>query len=48
MRSAPAERTDIERAMQLSLRWGERSSGRSMAAPSGYMLFGIAQGGDSS
>jgi queuine tRNA-ribosyltransferase len=42
----PAERTDIERAMQLSLRWGERSKRAFESAPSGYMLFGIAQGGD--
>ena len=42
----PAERGDIERAMQLSLRWGERSKRAFEQAPSGYMLFGIAQGGD--
>src|SRR6202035_5458608 len=42
----PAERGDIERAMQLSLRWGERSKRAFEAAPEGYMLFGIAQGGD--
>jgi queuine tRNA-ribosyltransferase len=42
----PAERGDIERAMQLSLRWAERSKRAFEAAPSGYMLFGIAQGGD--
>src|SRR6516225_5317735 len=42
----PAERADIERAMQLSLRWGERSKRAFESAPSGYMLFGIAQGGD--
>src|SRR5213080_1011230 len=42
----PAERSDIERAMQLSLRWGERSRRAFEAAPNGYMLFGIAQGGD--
>src|SRR4051794_30801953 len=42
----PAERADIERAMQLSLRWGERSKRAFEAAPDGYMLFGIAQGGD--
>jgi queuine tRNA-ribosyltransferase len=42
----PAERSDIERAMQLSLRWGERSKRAFEAAPHGYMLFGIAQGGD--
>ena len=42
----PAERSDIERAMQLSLRWGERSKRAFETAPQGYMLFGIAQGGD--
>jgi queuine tRNA-ribosyltransferase len=42
----PAERSDIERAMQLSLRWGERSKRAFETAPHGYMLFGIAQGGD--
>ena len=42
----PAERSDIERAMQLSLRWGERSKRAFESAPSGTMLFGIAQGGD--
>jgi len=42
----PAERSDIERAMQLSLRWGERSKRAFAAAPPGTMLFGIAQGGD--
>src|SRR5947199_7046541 len=42
----PAERSDIERAMQLSLRWGERSRRAFESAPPGHMLFGIAQGGD--
>jgi queuine tRNA-ribosyltransferase len=42
----PAERGDIERAMQLSLRWAERSKHASETAPPGTMLFGIAQGGD--
>ena len=42
----PAERRDIERAMQLSLRWAERSKRAFEAAPTGTMLFGIAQGGD--
>jgi queuine tRNA-ribosyltransferase len=42
----PAEHADIERAMQLSLRWGERSKRAFEAAPPGYMLFGIVQGGD--
>jgi queuine tRNA-ribosyltransferase len=43
----PAVRDEIERAMQLSLRWAERSKcafeGR---ARDGYALFGIVQGGD--
>jgi queuine tRNA-ribosyltransferase len=42
----PAEHGDIERAMQISLRWGERSKRAFESAPSGHMLFGIAQGGD--
>jgi queuine tRNA-ribosyltransferase len=42
----PAEHGDIERAMQLSLRWAERSKRAFETAPPGYMLFGIAQGGD--
>jgi queuine tRNA-ribosyltransferase len=42
----PAERSDIERAMQLSLRWGERSKRAFESAPEGYLLFGIVQGGD--
>src|ERR1700709_2059957 len=42
----PAERGDIERAMQLSLRWAERSKRAFESAPDGYMLFGIVQGGD--
>jgi queuine tRNA-ribosyltransferase len=42
----PAERADIERAMQLSLRWGERSKRAFESAAAGTMLFGIAQGGD--
>jgi queuine tRNA-ribosyltransferase len=43
----PASPEEIERAMQLSLRWAERSKrafeGR---ARDGYALFGIVQGGD--
>jgi queuine tRNA-ribosyltransferase len=43
----PASSEDIARAMQLSLRWAERSKrafeGR---AKKGYALFGIVQGGD--
>ncbi|MFB9264539.1 tRNA guanosine(34) transglycosylase Tgt [Bradyrhizobium erythrophlei] len=42
----PAEHADIERAMQLSLRWAERSKRAFESAPDGYMLFGIVQGGD--
>src|SRR5216684_2944334 len=42
----PAERADIERAMQLTLRWAERSKRAFESAPSGTMLFGIVQGGD--
>jgi queuine tRNA-ribosyltransferase len=42
----PAPRGDIERAMQLSLRWAERSKRAFETAPPGYMLFGIVQGGD--
>jgi len=42
----PAARADIERAMQLTLRWAERSRRAFETAPAGTMLFGIAQGGD--
>ena len=42
----PAEPAEIERAMQLSLRWAERSKRAFEVAPAGYMLFGIVQGGD--
>src|SRR5258706_511019 len=42
----PSERSDIERAMQLSLRWAERCKRALEAAAPGQMLFGIAQGGD--
>src|SRR2546423_9329799 len=42
----PAERSDIERAMHLSLRWAERSKRAFDAAPAGFMLVGIVQGGD--
>jgi queuine tRNA-ribosyltransferase len=43
----PAVREEIARAMQLSLRWAERSK-RAFAgrASAGYALFGIVQGGD--
>jgi queuine tRNA-ribosyltransferase len=42
----PAERAEIERAMQLSLRWAERSQRafEKLARP-GQALFGIVQGG---
>jgi queuine tRNA-ribosyltransferase len=42
----PAEHADIERAMQLSLRWAERCKRAFETASDGYMLFGIVQGGD--
>jgi queuine tRNA-ribosyltransferase len=43
----PATREEIERAMQLSLRWGERSKRAfESRAREGYALFGIVQGGD--
>jgi queuine tRNA-ribosyltransferase len=42
----PAEHADIERAMQLSLRWAERCRRAFETAVAGAMLFGIAQGGD--
>jgi len=42
----PAERKEIERAMQLSLRWAERSKRAFESAPVGRALFGIVQGGD--
>jgi len=42
----PAARDEIERAMELSLRWAERSKRAFETAPPGYMLFGIVQGGD--
>ena len=45
----PAERTEVERAMRLSLRWGERSK-RAFEGfeRAGHALFGIIQGGDDS
>jgi queuine tRNA-ribosyltransferase len=42
----PAERAEIERAMQLSLRWAERCKRAFTGAASGRALFGIVQGGD--
>jgi queuine tRNA-ribosyltransferase len=42
----PATREEIERAMRLSLRWGERSKRAFEQAAPGRALFGIVQGGD--
>ena len=42
----PAKRDEIDRAMQLSLRWAERSKRAFAQAPPGHALFGIVQGGD--
>ncbi len=42
----PAERSEIERAMQLSLRWAERCKRAFEARAAGRALFGIVQGGD--
>src|SRR6478752_6517666 len=43
----PASRQEIDRAMQLSLRWAERSNlACESNARAGYALFGIVQGGD--
>src|SRR5580698_3013686 len=47
----PAPRAELERAMQLSLRWAERCKRAFERAPhagarAGYALFGIVQGGD--
>jgi queuine tRNA-ribosyltransferase len=42
----PAGPADIERAMQLSLRWAARCRRAFEGAPAGAMLFGIVQGGD--
>ncbi|MDQ8728856.1 tRNA guanosine(34) transglycosylase Tgt [Bradyrhizobium sp. LHD-71] len=42
----PTTRGDIERAMQLSLRWAERCKRAFEASSPGKMLFGIVQGGD--
>jgi queuine tRNA-ribosyltransferase len=41
----PAERAEIDRAMQLSLRWAERSK-RAFEGVRDRALFGIVQGGD--
>ncbi len=40
----PAEDAEVERAMELSLHWAERSKAAFVARP-GYGLFGIVQGG---
>ena len=42
----PAPRAEIERAMRLSLAWGERSRRAFEGAATGRALFGIVQGGD--
>jgi queuine tRNA-ribosyltransferase len=42
----PASRAEIERGMQLSLRWAERCKRAFEDAPTGRALFGIVQGGD--
>ena len=42
----PAARDEIARAMQLSLRWAERSKRAFEAVHGGRALFGIVQGGD--
>jgi queuine tRNA-ribosyltransferase len=42
----PAERTEIERAMRLSLRWAERCRRAFDGTARGRALFGIVQGGD--
>ncbi|QIB35855.1 tRNA guanosine(34) transglycosylase Tgt [Ancylobacter pratisalsi] len=42
----PASREEISRALQLSLRWAERSKRAFEAQPPGRALFGIVQGGD--
>jgi len=42
----PAEHAEIERAMNLSLRWAERCARAFERAPTGHALFGIIQGGD--
>jgi queuine tRNA-ribosyltransferase len=42
----PAERSEIVRATELSLRWAERCKRAFETAPAGRTLFGIVQGGD--
>jgi queuine tRNA-ribosyltransferase len=41
----PAERKEMERAMELSLRWAERSKA-AFTAKRGHCIFGIVQGGE--
>jgi queuine tRNA-ribosyltransferase len=42
----PADRSDIDRAVQLSIRWAERCKRSFEGAQAGRMLFAIVQGGD--
>ncbi len=42
----PKPRAELDRAMQLSLRWAERSKRAFERVPPGRALFGIVQGGD--
>jgi len=42
----PKPRAELDRAMQLSLRWAERSKRAFERVPAGRALFGIVQGGD--
>ena len=42
----PQPRTELERAMNLSLKWAERCRRAFERAPAGHALFGIVQGGD--
>jgi queuine tRNA-ribosyltransferase len=42
----PSPRSELERAMRLSLAWAERSKRAFESAPPGRALFGIVQGGD--
>jgi queuine tRNA-ribosyltransferase len=42
----PAEHAEIDRAMQMSLRWAERCKRAFEKAPAERALFGIVQGGD--
>ena len=46
VRAAGRARAEMERAMQLSLRWAERCKRAFELAPPGHALFGIVQGGD--